>query len=414
MEEFAQQRVKNLFELLPEHHRRWYAGTIASSLPHGGVIKVSRALGISRKTVGKGVRESSLLGTNSSPRIRGLGGGRKDLLMLEPKIGEAFDAVVDSCTAGNPMDEAVKWVSMTRKQIARAMENSLGHTISLYYVTRLLKVRGFSRRKMSKSLPLRQVEDRDAQFMNIRRLRQEYKDSGLPVISVDTKKKEMMGNFYRDGRCFCKESRKVSDHDFLTFSGGMVTPHGVYDVQRNEGYLTCGTTAHDTCAFNIDCIEDWWGVRERLNYHPAKRLLILADGGGSNSSRNRRFRQELQELSDRTGLEIRMAHYPPYTSKWNPIEHRMFSHVSRGWKGMVFNDVVEMLLPAMHVTTKTGLSVYANLSTRQYEKGIKVSESFVQDYPVIHDEHLGQWNYLVRPRKGSLWAMRDQMGQESV
>lgn len=368
--------------------------------------------------MGRGVHEISLLGAFSgvgpSTRIRKPGGGRKDLLILEPAIGEAFDAVVDSCTAGNPMDDAVKWVSMTRKQIAKAMGLRLGHPISMYYVTRLLKIRGFSRRKMSKSLPLRQVEDRDAQFLNIQRLRQEYKDSGLPVISVDTKKKEMMGNFYRDGRCFCKGSRQVSDHDFLTFSNGMVTPHGVFDVQRNEGYITCGTTVHDTCAFNVDCIGDWWEIQGRLNYHTAKKLLILADGGGSNSSRNRRFRQELQELSDRTGLEIRMAHYPPYTSKWNPIEHRLFCHVSRAWKGIVFNDVSEMLLPAMRVTTKTGLIVHTNLSTLQYEKGIKVSESFLKDYPVIHDEHLGLWNYVVKPRKGSYWDTMNQIVQESV
>jgi hypothetical protein len=164
----------------------------------------------------------------------------------------------------------------------------------------------------------------------------------------------------------------------------------------------------------VDCIGDWWEIRGRLNYHTAKRLLILADGGGSNSSKNRRFRQELQELSDRTGLEIRMAHYPPYTSKWNPIEHRLFCHVSRAWKGMVFNDVSEMLLPAMRVTTKTGLIVHTNLSTLQYEKGIKVSESFLKDYPVIHDEHLGLWNYVVKPRKGSHWDTMNQMVQESV
>jgi hypothetical protein len=416
MEELTlQQRCKNLCDLLPEHHRRLYAGTLASSLPHGGVTKVSRDLGISRKTVSKGVRESAELGSSigvaPTTRIRKPGGGRKDLLMLGPAIGEAFDAVVDSCTAGDPMNEAVKWVSMTRKQIAKAMGLRLGNPVSVYYVARLLKTKGFSRRKMSKSIPLKQVEDRDAQFKNIQRLRQEYQGHNFPVVSIDTKKKEMMGNFYREGRCFCKESRKVNDHDFPSFSSGKVTPHGVYDVQRNEGYLTCGTTAHDTCAFNVDCIGDWWDARGNLSYHPAKKLLILADGGGSNSSRNRRFRQELQELSDRTGLEIRMAHYPPYTSKWNPIEHLLFSHVSRGWKGMVFNDASEMLLPAMRVTTKTGLAVYANLSTQQYEKGVKASESFLQDYSVIHDDYLGKWNYTVKPRKGSPWFMDDQIGQ---
>jgi len=177
---------------------------------------------------------------------------------------------------------------------------------------------------MSKSIPLKQAQDKDAQFRNIERLRKEYDDGKSPVVSIDTKK-EMLGNFYREGRCFCKESRKVSDHDFPSFSSGKVTPHGVYDMQRNEGFLTCGTTAHDTSEFNVSCIRDWWDTLGTSHYPSARKLLILADGGGSNSSRSNKFRQELQELSDRIGREIRVAHYPPYSSKWNPIEHRFFA-----------------------------------------------------------------------------------------
>ena len=357
------------------------------------MTKVSEALGISRKTVSKGVRESFLLGpyleADSSTRIRKLGGGRKDILKGDPAIREAFDAVIDLCTAGDPMNEAVKWVSMTKKQISMAMELRLGHPVSLYYVARLLKLRKFSRRKMSKSIPLKEVENRDAQFKIIQEYRKEYEDSGIPVVSIDTKKKEMMGNFFREGKCWSKESRKVNDHDFPSFSDGKVTPHGVFDMKRNEGYLTCSTTAHDTCEFNVACIEEWWNARGNLNYPTANKLLLVADGGESNASRTRLFRQALQDLSDRTGLEIRVAHYPPYTSKWNPIEHLFFCHISRAWSGMVFNDASEMLLPAMQVTTKTGLKVYATLSTKQYAKGIKVSESFIEEDPVIHDDILG-------------------------
>ncbi len=400
-----QQQCKNLCDLLPEHHRRLYAGTLASALPHGGITRISRDLFISRKTVSKGMRESAMLGSSTAvhptTNIRKPGGGRKDLLMLNPTIGKTFDAVVASCTAGDPMNEAVKWVSMTRKGISTAMEALLGYPMSEYYVSRLLKAKGFSRRKMSKSIPLKQVEDKDAQFKNIERLRKEYNDSKSPVVSIDTKKKEMLGNFYREGRCFCKESRKVSDHDFPSFSNGKVTPHGVYDIQRNEGFLTCGTTAHDTFEFNVTCIGDWWDTLGKSNYPSATKLLILADGGGSNSSRSYKFRQELQELSDRIGREIRIAHYPPYSSKWNPIEHLLFCHISRGWNGMVFNDASEMVLAAMRVTTTTGLKVYASLKTQQYEKGIKASESFLQDYSVVHDEYLGKWNYVIKPREES-------------
>jgi hypothetical protein len=382
-----------------------YAGTLASALPHGGITRISRDLFISRKTVSKGMRESAMLGSSTAvhptTNIRKPGGGRKDLLMLNPTIGKTFDAVVASCTAGDPMNEAVKWVSMTRKGISTAMEALLGYPMSEYYVSRLLKAKGFSRRKMSKSIPLKQVEDKDAQFKNIERLRKEYNDSKSPVVSIDTKKKEMLGNFYREGRCFCKESRKVSDHDFPSFSNGKVTPHGVYDIQRNEGFLTCGTTAHDTFEFNVTCIGDWWDTLGKSNYPSATKLLILADGGGSNSSRSYKFRQELQELSDRIGREIRIAHYPPYSSKWNPIEHLLFCHISRGWNGMVFNDASEMVLAAMRVTTTTGLKVYASLKTQQYEKGIKASESFLQDYSVVHDEYLGKWNYVIKPREES-------------
>lgn len=399
-----EQRLKAASDLLPEHHRRWNAGALASSLPHGGVKRVSQALGISRKTVARGMREISQPELIDATRVRRAGGGRKDRLALEPEIGLAFDSVVESCTAGDPMDDEAKWVSMGRNEIARAMEGILGHGVSPYYVGRLLSQKGFRRRKMAKCLPLRQAEERDEQFRNIERLRREYRDEGLPVISVDTKKKEMLGDFYREGRCFCRQARKVFDHDFLTFSAGMVTPHGVYDIGRNEGYLTCATTAHDTCAFNVDCIEHWWYTRGVFNYGGCRRLLILADGGGSNSSRNRRFREELQALADRTGLEIRVAHYPPYTSKWNPIEHRFFCHISRAWRGKVFKEAVDMLMPAVKVTTRTGLSVFATVSTRQYEKGLKVSDSFLRDYPVIHDDHLGKWNYVVKPRHGAVPA----------
>jgi len=412
------QCCKNFCDQLPEHHRRWYAGILASSFSHGGVEKVSKALGISRKTVSKGFRESSLLGSylgaDSSTRVRKLGGGRKDILKGDPGIGEAFDAVVALCTAGDPMNEAVKWVSMTKRQIAMAMELRLGHPVSLYYVARLLKLRKFSRRKMSKSIPLKEVENRDAQFKIIQEYRKGYEDSGIPVVSIDTKKKEMLGNFFREGKCWSKNSRKVNDHDFASFSNGKVTPHGVFDMLRNEGYLTCSTTAHDTCEFNVACIEEWWDALGKLNYPTANKLLLLADGGGSNSSRTRLFRQALQDLSDRTGLEIRVAHYPPYTSKWNPIEHLLFCHISRAWSGMVFNEASEMLLPAMQVTTKTGLKVYANLSTKQYEKGLKVSESFIEEDPVIHDEVLGQWNYTVKPRKASRFAKDAQVVQKCV
>ena len=269
-----EQRLKVVSDLLPEHHRRWNAGALASSLPHGGVKRVSRALGISRKTVARGMREISQPELIDATRVRRAGGGRKDRLALEPEIGLAFDSVVESCTAGDPMDDEAKWVSMGRNEIARAMEGILGHGVSPYYVDRLLSQKGFRRRKMAKCLPLRQAEERDEQFRNIERLRREYRDEGLPVISVDTKKKEMLGDFYREGRCFCQQARKVFDHDFLTFSAGMVTPHGVYDIGRNEGYLTCATTAHDTCAFNVDCIEHWWYTRGVFNYGGCRRLQI--------------------------------------------------------------------------------------------------------------------------------------------
>ena len=420
MVELTQQVLaRHFYEKLPENHRRWYAGSMAFSLPHGGIAQISLMLGVSRKTIRKGAKEISCSYVTDSndaigSRIRRPGGGRKDLLVLKPEIGAVFDAVTDGCTAGNPMDETVKWVSMTKKGIAYAMAIRLGYSVSAYFVTRLLKERGFSRRKMSKSLALKQVQDRDAQFENIRRLREQYIENGLPVVSVDTKKKEMLGNFYREGRCYCHKSRQVNDHDFRSFSGGMVTPHGVYDIVRNEGYLTCGTTDHDTSAFNVDCIEDWWNVRGKINYYLAKSILILADGGGSNSSRSRVFREQLQELSDRIGVEIRVAHYPPYTSKWNPTEHRLFCHISRAWSGKVFTDASQMLIPAIRVTTRSGLAIYAQISTQQYEKGLKVSKSFLQDYSVIHDEYLGKWNYRVKPRQGSLWGMAEGIKQESV
>jgi hypothetical protein len=240
------------------------------------------------------------------------------------------------------------------------------------------------------------VEFRNAQFENIVSLKDVYIDAGNPVISMDTKKKESLGNFYRDGHLYTTEELQVYDHDFNSQAEGIVIPHGIYDLQRNTGYINLGTS-YDTSEFACDCIRNWWYHRGRFDYPNATSILVLCDGGGSNSSRYYIFKQDLQALVDELGIEIRIAHYPPYTSKYNPIEHRLFPHVTRACQGVVFKsiDLVKELMEKTH--TRQGLKVTVQIVDKVYQKGRKVAKDFKETMRIVFDEFLPQWNYTAVP-----------------
>jgi len=299
-------------------------------------------------------------------------------------------------TAGDPMREEVKWTDLTRREISGRLAER-GTPAGKRAVKRLLKKHGYVRRKARKSRAMgRRHPDRNAQFENIARLKRGYLEAGDPVISMDTKKKELLGNFYRDGRLYTREVIGTFDHDFPSAADGVVIPHGLYDVGRNLGHVNLGTS-HDTSQFACDSIERWWERHGRRQYPHAKRLLLLCDGGGSNSASRYVFKEELQELADRLGLEVRVAHYPPYCSKYNPIEHRLFPHVTRACQGVVFHTV--QIVKALVEKTKTskGLAVTADVIDKAYETGCKCAKGFKQNMRIVFDDLLPKWNYRAVP-----------------
>ena len=293
------------------------------------------------------------------------------------------------------MREEVRWTNLTAAEIARRL-GEMGTAASRRVVKRLLRRHGYRRRKAQKRQAMGEHPDRDAQFGNIARLKQEYLAAGDPVVSIDTKKKELVGNFYRGGTLYTREEVGTFDHDFPSAADGVVIPHGLYDVGRNVGHVNLGTS-HDTTEFARDSIEHWWLRHGLAEYPNAKRLLLLCDGGGSNSSTRYTFKEDLQALADRLGLEIRVAHYPPYCSKYNPIEHRMFPHVTRACRGVIFHTVGLVKQLVERTSTAQGLKVTVDVLDKVYETGRKCAEGFKQAMRIVFDDALPKWNYRALP-----------------
>ena len=299
-------------------------------------------------------------------------------------------------TAGDPMRQEIKWTDLTRREVSRRLTER-GTPAGKRAVKRLLKKHGYVKRKAQKSQTMgRRHPDRNAQFENVARLKREYLGAGDPVISMDTKKKELLGNFYRDGRLYTREVIGTFDHDFPSAADGVVIPHGLYDMGRNLGHLNLGTS-HDTSQFACDSIERWWERHGRQQYPHAKRLLLLCDGGGSNGAGRYVFKEELQKWADRLGLEIRVAHYPPYCSKYNPIEHRLFPHVTRACQGVVFHTIQTVRALAEKTKTSKGLAVTVDVIDKLYETGRKCAKGFKQNMKIVFDDLLPKWNYRALP-----------------
>jgi len=289
------------------------------------------------------------------------------------------------------MDNNVLWTNLTLKQIQERLQFHL-ISVSCPVIKKLLKSCHFVKRKMRKCKTLKEVENRNEQFEYIAQLKSQFVEDELPVLSIDTKKKEMIGNFYREGKVFCKEAISVNDHDFNSFAEGIAVPHGIYDVSKNVCYLSIGTNK-DTAEFVMDNIEYHWNNSMKKDYPHAKKMLILCDGGGSNSSSHYVVKEQFKRLAEKLQMQIVVAHYPPYCSKWNPIEHRAFGYISKKWQGVVFRnyDIIKEL--AEQTTTKTGFSVTAYINTKLYETGKKASEEFLKQMPVIFNDFLPKWNY---------------------
>lgn len=312
-----------------------------------------------------------------------------------PQIVENFLNVLRDHTAGDPMRADVKWTNLSRRQISRRLkelETPAGKNV----VSRLLWEHGYRRRKPQKKRTMGQHADRNAQFEKIAGLKKEYLDAGKPVISIDTKKKELLGGFYRDGVTDGVEPTIVNDHDFPSSANGKVIPHGIYDLGKNQASLHLNTS-HDTTEFACESIELWWREQGQFDYLTADELLVLCDGGGSNSSSKYLFKEDLQALSNRLGLKIRIAHYPPYCSKYNPIEHRLFPHVTRACQGVPLESIETAKHYMEKTETATGLSVVVRIIDKVFETGRKYADSFKKNMTINFDEYLPKWNYTAVP-----------------
>ena len=294
------------------------------------------------------------------------------------------------------MKTGVLWTNLNCKQISELLRV---HSIiaGVYVVKQLLKFCGYVKRKMVKCKTLKDTKDRNIQFEYITVLKEKFTSENLPILSIDSKKKEILGNFFREGSSYTITPKKVKDHDFKNFADGEFVPHGIYDVNRNQCYLTLGASK-DTAEFVADNIESHWTESIKKHYPDAKKMLILCDGGGSNSCRHYVVKEQLQKLAERINMEIVVAHYPAYCSKWNPIEHKAFCHISRSWKGVEFDsiDIVKEL--AEKTTTKKGFSVKVSINEKIYLTGKKASDEFLENSPVEFDKLLPKWNYTFKPK----------------
>ncbi len=318
------------------------------------------------------------------------------MITIDPAIEANFHTVLEDHTAGDPMRPGVRWTNLSRRQIATRI-TALGTPVSRHVVSQLLRKHRYRRRKAVKKKTMGpRHKDRNAQFENIARLKKQYLAAGLPVISMDTKRKELLGDFYRDGGIDTQEMIVVNDHDFGSAGSGTVIPHGLYDVGRNKGYVHLNTS-HDTSELACDSLATWWDRYGRVDYPEAKKLLLLCDGGGSNSATRYVFKEELQKLANRLGIEIRVAHYPPYCSKYNPIEHRLFPHVTRACRGVIFRALETVRYYMSKTETSTGLTINVEILEKVYETGRKCAAGFKKTMKIVFDALLPKWNYRAVP-----------------
>lgn len=330
-------------------------------------------------------------------RIRNAGGGRHSKTSKDPRIEEVFLLILKDHTAGNPQKENVLWTDLSCTEIKDKLKEK-GVKVGRRIIKKLLYKHHFKKRKIQRRRTLKHVENRNEQFEKIAKLKQEYAQSENPIISIDTKKKEPIGDLYRAGEVYSKEEMKSYDHDFANLAEGVAIPHGIYDTKKNTAHINIGTS-HDTSEFACDSLKKWWLEIGQHDYPDATSILMLMDGGGSNSSRRYVFKEGLQNLVNEIGVAIRIAHYPPYTSKWNPIEHRLFPHVTRSMQGVMLKDhkMVKDLIEKTR--TKTGLKVSASILNKIYEKGKKATKGFKESMKIKFDRFLGRWNYRVCPMR---------------
>lgn len=392
-------KYQHLSPLLNERTRRCWAATEAHALGRGGLAIVCKAIGIDHKTVQAGLREINDEGEHLTPdRIRKSGAGRKKLVSVDTGLANALDALIAPTERGDP-ESSLRWTLMSTPKLAKEL-TAHGHPISQRSVCTLLYEQHYSLQANRKTEEGADHPDRDAQFRFINESVKSAQTKNQPVISVDTKKKELIGNFKNSGQEWRKKGnpRHVNMHDFADPALGKAIPHGVYDLSQNEGWVTVGID-HDTASFAVASIRRWWMHMGRKRYPNAHELLITADCGGSNAHRSRLWKRELQKFSDEMKLTVHVRHFPPGTSKWNKIEHRLFSFISRNWRGkpLLSRAIIVSLIAG--TKNKAGLTVKAYLDEHHYETGKTVSDAEIALLNLIRESFHGEWNYRVEPRK---------------
>jgi len=395
LEEVISKKYNLLKPFLDEKSKRLFAAAEALSL--GNISLVSRAMDISEETIKKGCNELESGETLSDDKIRAPGGGRKKSVEKDPTLLSDLETLIEPTSRGDP-ESPLRWTSKSTRKLAEELKK-IGHKVSHSRVADMLRILGYSLQANKKTLEGTSHPDRDQQFNYINEKCKEFQTENQPVISVDTKKKEYIGNFKNGG----KELRPKNDpllvnvYDFEDKELGKVNPYGVYDLLKNEGWVNVGID-NDTASFAVESIRRWWYMMGCKSYPEAKRLMITADCGGSNGYRVRLWKKELQKLADEVGLEISVCHFPPGTSKWNKIEHRLFSYITLNWRGkpLTSYEVIVNLIAA--TTTSKGLKVKCMLDKNEYPKGIKITKEEVEELGIIRDEFHGEWNYTFKPR----------------
>lgn len=401
--ESTRQKFRTLSPVMDERMRRQWAATEALALGWGGVTAISAATGMSRNTIDVGIQEVRLRekqhgGVAVSPRIRREGGGRKPITESDPAIMDALEHLVEPLTRGDPMSP-LRWTCRSTRNLAQALQRQ-GHAAGDRTVAMLLHRAGYSLQSNRKVLEgTTQHPDRNAQFEHINAQVVAFQQRGHPVISVDTKKKELVGNFKNGGHEWRLRGKpeSVQVHDFQDPGLGKAIPYGVFDLTHNQGWVSVGID-HDTAQFAVATILRWWHKMGQKRFPDARKILITADGGGSNGSRCRLWKVALQELANHLGIQVMVSHFPPGTSKWNKIEHRLFCHITQNWRGkpLVSHQVIVNLIA--NTSTRTGLRVQAELDTRRYQSGIKVSDGELAQVRIKRADFHGDWNYAILPR----------------
>ncbi len=395
--DIVKKKFTAISDCLTEKGRRLWSAAEALSYGYGGVLLVNKATNISRTTIYQGIKEIKLDSIQSEKGIRAKGGGRKKLKSIQPDLLERLNALVEPTSRGDP-ESALRWTCKSTRNIANEL-NTKGYHVSHMTVSTLLQELGYSLQANKKTLEGSRHEDRDAQFNYINTSVLMLQKAGQPTISVDTKKKEMIGEYKNPGKEFEKKSQpvKVNTHDFPDNRLGKVAPYGIYDIGKNKGWVSVGISS-DTAEFAVNSIRTWWYKMGVFIYPSATELLITADCGGSNGNRVRLWKYELQKLADETNLKIHVRHFPPGTSKWNKIEHRLFSYITKNWRGrpLVSREAVVNLIA--NTKTSTGLEVCATLDENEYKKGRKVSDDDMFSLNINGDIFHPEWNYTLLPR----------------